>query len=99
MDIRAQYELRRGTDTVTVEKDEAGGLVIPGTFLSMPLDAWLESGWTVMQTRKASDLIPKEAQEEVLKGRKILAIKIVREQTGLGLGEAKALVDKWASMH
>ena len=36
-----------------------------------------------------------EAKYLVTQGRKIEAIKIVREKTGLGLKEAKQLVDGW----
>lgn len=36
-----------------------------------------------------------EEQELARSGQTIQAIKLVRERTGLGLGEAKALVDDW----
>lgn len=40
--------------------------------------------------------IPPEAREALDKGNKIQAIKIIREATGLGLKEAKDLVDQLA---
>jgi ribosomal protein L7/L12 len=39
--------------------------------------------------------LPPEAIVEIQAGRKIEAIKIVRERTGLGLKEAKDMVDGW----
>lgn len=42
------------------------------------------------------DELPTEALVAIRSGRKIEAIKIVREQTGMGLAEAKTLVDRAA---
>jgi len=42
------------------------------------------------------DELPTEALVAIRAGRKIEAIKIVREQTGMGLAEAKTLVDRAA---
>lgn len=39
--------------------------------------------------------IDEEAREHLLNGRKIHAIKRIREITNLGLGEAKAIADNW----
>ena len=36
-----------------------------------------------------------EARGEYQRGNKITAIKLVRDKTGLGLAEAKALVESW----
>ena len=38
--------------------------------------------------------IPKEIQDLLLKGRKIEAIKIMREKTGMGLAESKVEIEK-----
>ena len=37
--------------------------------------------------------VPTEVMEAIIAGRKIEAIKLLREQTGMGLMEAKELVD------
>ena len=51
--------------------------------ITEPNPALLESEWT------------SAARSELLQGNKINAIKIVRENTSLGLKEAKDLVESW----
>jgi len=41
--------------------------------------------------------VPPEVVQAVADGRKIVAIKILRESTGLGLANAKVIVDRLAS--
>jgi hypothetical protein len=48
------------------------------------------------QPRLEPEELPTEAMLAIRSGRKIEAIKIVREQTGLGLAEAKRVVDQAA---
>jgi hypothetical protein len=45
------------------------------------------------------DELPPEVIEAVREGRKLEAIKILREDTGLGLANAKVLVDRVARVH
>ncbi len=52
------------------------------------------SGSEFDRTEQARARLPTEAMLALQHGRKIEAIRIVREQTGLGLAEAKALVDR-----
>lgn len=43
--------------------------------------------------------LPADALEAVRQGRKVEAIKILREETGLGLANAKVLVDRASRIH
>ena len=43
--------------------------------------------------------LPSNVQEAIAAGRKIVAIKLLREATGLGLANAKVLVDRAAARH
>lgn len=43
--------------------------------------------------------VPKEVIEAVADGRKVVAIKLLRESTGLGLANAKVIVDRLAAEH
>ena len=45
------------------------------------------------------DELPAEVLQAIKEGRKIVAIKLLREATGLGLANAKVLVDRAASRH
>lgn len=48
------------------------------------------------ETAGASNSFPPEVVELALSGKKIQAIKLLRERTGLGLAEAKQVVDSIA---
>jgi large subunit ribosomal protein L7/L12 len=48
----------------------------------------------LMATLKTAQETSQEVQKLVAKGRKVEAIKILREKSGLGLKEAKDLVDR-----
>ena len=43
--------------------------------------------------------LPAEVLEAIAEGRKVVAIKLLREATGLGLANAKVLVDRAAARH
>jgi ribosomal protein L7/L12 len=43
--------------------------------------------------------LPPEVLQAIKNGRKIVAIKLLREATGLGLANAKVLVDRAAARH
>lgn len=43
--------------------------------------------------------VPAEVIEAVVAGRKVVAIKLLREATGLGLANAKVIVDRLAMQH
>ncbi len=43
--------------------------------------------------------VPQEVIQAVVDGRKVVAIKLLREATGLGLANAKVIVDRLASEH
>jgi hypothetical protein len=43
--------------------------------------------------------VPKEVIDAVAQGRKVVAIKLLREATGLGLANAKVIVDRLAIRH
>lgn len=43
--------------------------------------------------------VPAEVLQAIAEGRKIVAIKLLREATGLGLANAKVLVDRAAARH
>ena len=43
--------------------------------------------------------VPADVLKAVAEGRKIVAIKLLREATGLGLANAKVIVDRLASEH
>ena len=43
--------------------------------------------------------VPKAVIEAVEDGRKVVAIKLLRESTGLGLANAKVIVDRLAAEH
>ena len=45
------------------------------------------------------DELPAEVLQAIRDGRKIVAIKLLREATGLGLANAKVLVDRAAARH
>ena len=47
--------------------------------------------------RQYVESIPKDVQDLIYEGRKIEAVKLVREQTGLGLKEAKEKVEAYHS--
>jgi hypothetical protein len=51
------------------------------------------------EPRHAPGELPPEALAALARGSKIEAIKIVRETQGLGLKEAKELVDAWQDAH
>lgn len=52
------------------------------------------AGSSTAGDRPLAEGLPAEAWEAMRRGRKIQAIKIVREATGLGLAQAKALVEQ-----
>ena len=43
--------------------------------------------------------LPADVREAIVQGRKIVAIKLLREATGLGLANAKVIVDRAAARH
>lgn len=43
--------------------------------------------------------MPAEVVQAIAEGRKVVAIKLLREATGLGLANAKVLVDRAAARH
>ena len=43
--------------------------------------------------------MPAEVLQAIAEGRKVVAIKLLREATGLGLANAKVLVDRAAARH
>lgn len=43
--------------------------------------------------------LPADVREAIAEGRKIVAIKLLREATGLGLANAKVIVDRAAARH
>lgn len=43
--------------------------------------------------------LPADVLEAIAEGRKIVAIKLLREATGLGLANAKVIVDRAAARH
>ena len=45
------------------------------------------------------DELPAEVLQAIREGRKVVAIKLLREATGLGLANAKVLVDRAAARH
>ncbi len=47
----------------------------------------------------ADQELPAEVLQAIAEGRKIVAIKLLREATGLGLANAKVLVDRAAARH
>ena len=47
----------------------------------------------------ADQELPADVLQAIAEGRKVVAIKLLREATGLGLANAKVLVDRAASRH
>ena len=43
--------------------------------------------------------VPEDVMNAVAEGRKVVAIKLLREATGLGLANAKVIVDRLAAEH
>lgn len=43
--------------------------------------------------------VPESVRDAIAAGQKIIAIKLLREATGLGLANAKVIVDRMASEH
>ena len=47
----------------------------------------------------ADSELPDEVRKAIAEGRKVVAIKLLREATGLGLANAKVIVDRAAARH
>jgi len=66
--------------------------------------ALLQPGYVISEMKTKRDIItenslPPEVIRAIEQGRKIEAIKLLREATGLGLANAKVLVDKASRQH
>ena len=95
-----KYTLVRDGETVHVEHDAGTNmLVLPGTGVGMSIFSWLEQGWDIKQHSDPANggkyVMSQAVRNHLFNGNKIAAIKQVRVETNMGLGEAKHIVDTW----
>ncbi|UDL15805.1 hypothetical protein QEH42_gp153 [Microbacterium phage Pumpernickel] len=96
-----KYTLVREGETVHVEHDPGDNLlVLPGAGVGMSIFSWLEQGWEIKQYRDTTTssgkyVMSQAVRNHLFNGNKISAIKQVRAETSMSLGEAKSVVDNW----